>query len=278
MANLGDIGLALGGVGSLAAAAGSFFGGDSNYGNNIRVEPFSRKMWHHAQIRPIQDRVKDAKKAGIHPLYAMGASPGASTPIIGGQDSPRPSKWERAGRHLQNVGQMALIGSEIRKNDAEARYANSLATRTRQSAEISPSRGVSARARAVDAMVTDTLARTTGVAGRPEPGKYKTVLGSEYTTRPEWADTEDIERKFGEAESLADGVMKSIVMRLDKLGVRGDLLGKMIHDAVRELKGAGKRGYSRKERGRMAKRAMRRHLRSRDASKVHRRFYRFGDF
>lgn len=81
----------------------------------------------------IQRRVADAKQAGIHPLYALGASPGASPgPVIAGQHESGSGLGDgisAAGnaiatgiqnRHAQKLAELQL--QEQQKNNAAARF------------------------------------------------------------------------------------------------------------------------------------------------------------
>lgn len=70
----------------------------------------------------IQRRIADAKKAGIHPLFAMGASSGASPTMRAGGEPT----GSAAGDALSSLGQSLALKA---MNEANVRAANASATR-----------------------------------------------------------------------------------------------------------------------------------------------------
>lgn len=100
----------------------------------------------------IRWRVKDAKAAGLHPLYAIGANPSQATPITvgtpdfsgGGSDGPDLSKFfQESGQQnsrsaltdeqkLEQQLRIAELSSRVKKDDAIAAYYDSLAGTERQ--------------------------------------------------------------------------------------------------------------------------------------------------
>ena len=283
MADLASVGLALGGAGALASAVGGFFGGSrSEVGNNVRTEPWARYTWLRSQTQSVRDRVADAKAAGIHPLYAMGITPQGGQNVFA-QPSPvrRRNRAAEVGEGLARMGQYAVLASETEKNYAEAAYYQSLAKRTEATAGQSPALAGGARdagarrAAVIDAEVTKRLAQrqevlTTGVqskrSGRYQPDGPGGVM---YRTGP-GPSIQRIEDEYGEPEALIQGLRRSVGMRRRKVI-------EVLRRALRDwgyFDDRNRRGY----RGAVQKRAIRKHVRSRSARDIHRRFYRLGDY
>ena len=75
----------------------------------------------------VQRRVADAEKAGIHPLFALGASVGASPTLSSGGRT----QGSEAARAAQGLARN-LAAAQIAKTEAEAQLAASQAARVRQ--------------------------------------------------------------------------------------------------------------------------------------------------
>ena len=123
----------LGAIGSLAAGGAQLYGafqgtgGLSNWSKNAwwRSYKDSENRYYNA----LQHRVADAKKAGLHPLFALGNAgisssfPGAPSDTTAGVD------WGTFGHGTRNITKafqqaaLARERSEARKNDAEAQKA-----------------------------------------------------------------------------------------------------------------------------------------------------------
>ena len=126
LAAIGGVGQAASGLAALGGAAGLFGGKESS---NIRLEPFSVKMALRQQglaedafYRGFQHRVADAKAAGLHPLFALGASvpsiPGAAG-VIGAQNASS-TGLQRARLAMDAFDQMSrFTEARIRKTEAE---------------------------------------------------------------------------------------------------------------------------------------------------------------
>lgn len=76
----------------------------------------------------IQRRVADAKKAGIHPLFALGSSPGASPTFIAGQ-SPIGSAAASVARTVVTKGASKVLGLGSQLQKAQLRAINASASR-----------------------------------------------------------------------------------------------------------------------------------------------------
>lgn len=132
-------------AGSLLGGAGSIIGAlsDQNTQENIATQNYN--LQNEAFNRGIQVRVKDAKAAGIHPLYALGANTYQPGPIFSGQSS--------AGAQLSNAGQslgsaatrlldpylrkekelqLKLLSSQVGESDARKNYYDAIAAKERQ--------------------------------------------------------------------------------------------------------------------------------------------------
>lgn len=132
-------------AGPLISAGTALFEGSKNRDQQSKqfsqAQNFDREMAQNS----IQYRVEDAKKAGLHPLYAIGANTySPSSAFVGGQASPGIAD---AGRHIgQGVSdffsqrdsqrlkdmQLALLDGQIKETDARADYYKALAAKDRQ--------------------------------------------------------------------------------------------------------------------------------------------------
>ena len=81
---------------------------------NHKNRRLSREQFAAQMDQSVQRRVEDARKAGVHPLFALGASVGASpTTSFGGSGGA-------ISAAVRNLGE-AIARSEIRRNDAGAK-------------------------------------------------------------------------------------------------------------------------------------------------------------
>ena len=96
----------------------------------------SRQQFNAQMDESIQRRVKDAQAAGIHPLFALGASVGASPTTAVGNTSP--GRTYSAGRGIAGLGaalaeaQIRATNAEAEKSESEAALADSEAATLRQ--------------------------------------------------------------------------------------------------------------------------------------------------
>ena len=129
------VGAALSGLGSAAGGLSGLFGGKSGGTDwnkfNQEVQNQDRYWMQNANLQrefaqnSIQWRVADAKAAGIHPLFAMGANMGGASPTayIPGGDSAPVDRGDM-GASLSNMGQgigravAAMQSKEEREVDA----------------------------------------------------------------------------------------------------------------------------------------------------------------
>ena len=169
--------------------------------------------------------VADAKKAGIHPLAALGSSAAGTmgSPIPGG--SPM-------GDAIGDAG--AAIGAHLSKREARAAESEeraarldvlrSEASRNRASAQAMLADATSrtaimqARAKAVDVPTTD-------VVGHPTVGVVATGKGQRLVADPDYSDAEVAQQRYGEVGEFAFGVRNLIADHIKKHGVWPGVLG-----------------------------------------------------
>lgn len=102
---------------------------------NLSREQFAAQM-----DESIQRRVKDAQAAGIHPLFAMGASVGASpTASVGGRSPSGSAVGDALSRVASRIAGSKLVKAQIRseeasasRDEAEAAFINSQRARLTQ--------------------------------------------------------------------------------------------------------------------------------------------------
>lgn len=144
-------GAALGSLGGpLVGAAGSIVGGLIsnlfNKGQSKKAEDFQRELAQHG----ISWRVADAKAAGIHPLYALGANIPMAQPMVLGDSlgGAIAQAGQNVGNAISNQQSEAermaawanyqVAVSTAARNDAEAGYFNSLTAKNEQEQVASP--------------------------------------------------------------------------------------------------------------------------------------------
>ena len=117
-------------IGGIASALGGMFGGNKAAKAQYRMFKKQLQFQRDAATHGIQWKVKDARKAGIHPVYALGA-PTFSPAPISADTSGYASAGESLGRGVSQVAQaMAakrqnklqedLLKAQIDKTQAEA--------------------------------------------------------------------------------------------------------------------------------------------------------------
>lgn len=127
--------------GPYGAAAGAVIGGIMSMFGNAHERNEGEGFQREVLQNQLQWRVADAKRAGIHPLYALGMSPAIASPIaLGNQMGDSLSQmgqhvgealdrnsntYERATRRLS----LALLEKQGNESDARSMYYRSLAAR-----------------------------------------------------------------------------------------------------------------------------------------------------
>ena len=135
-------------IGSAIGAAGSLLGGSIAAGNSEKVAQMNIDAQREFAQNGIRWKVDDAKKAGIHPLYALGASTQGFSPVSGyggdygisdaaanlGQGFARAqqakmTKEEREKQEvrdaIQDMAALEDLNQKRRMNDAQIRLADS---------------------------------------------------------------------------------------------------------------------------------------------------------
>lgn len=103
--------------GNLLGIAGGFMDRkESRKNRRMAQHQFDQQMDH-----TVQRRVKDAVAAGVHPLFALGASSGASPTISTGGSSGGSAMGRALGGVADRIAQKKLTDAEIRRADAGAR-------------------------------------------------------------------------------------------------------------------------------------------------------------
>lgn len=156
MSLLADIGLALSGASALGGALG-LFGGESGHKRLSQMQGYQNlELQRKAFEQPIQTRVADALKAGVHPLFALGYSGSTAMPSVDFQpdgDSGRMRDLGVVGDVLQRAGarreekklskkQAELIDAEILAKQAEARHSDAMATAATSAAVLASQPGL----------------------------------------------------------------------------------------------------------------------------------------
>ena len=193
---LGDLGALAGGI----AALGPLFGaGSSNDGSGLRKRALQQQMGLQARAyySGIQDKVADAKAAGLHPLFALGGS-GAQLSALP-VDFPYSDSTEtfrlasqglRAmGRGMEGLSRRA-VEARISKDEAEAQKAESEAAYWNQRALIT----------------ADPFNQANPAA--PVAQRIVTPYGG-FTPGP-WTSQQAVEDEFGGVVGEGYGVMKAL--------------------------------------------------------------------
>lgn len=115
------------GIGSLAAGVGSLMGGFGGSKAAKKSTKEAKRQFNIQMNESIQRRVADAREAGIHPLFALGASVGASPTMFAGGSSAGGGLGEgiaEAGRAVERYASgktaAALASAQIRSAEAQA--------------------------------------------------------------------------------------------------------------------------------------------------------------
>ena len=136
---LGDLGALFGGIAGLAPVFG---GGSSGDGRGAAKRALKQQTYlqERAYFRGIQDKVADAKAAGLHPLFALGASANFSpVPIAFPYDDSTEQfrlaahGAEAIGRGLEGLSRRA-VEAQISKDEALAMEADAKAAKAAQEA------------------------------------------------------------------------------------------------------------------------------------------------
>lgn len=136
------------GIGAASALGGGLLSSSSNKKAARRAERFNREVLQNA----VQWRVADAKRAGVHPLFALGAQVGTSGgnpqfigeplgPAIAeaGQDISNALVRQQTGnQRLKDQMDLALAGAQLRETDARTGYIQAQQRALEQANQQSP--------------------------------------------------------------------------------------------------------------------------------------------
>lgn len=194
-------------LGPLISAGGSILGGmlsDSNDSNRYDDQMEFQDRWNRAQhnlnveglnlanrsfswqTKHIQNRVDDAKQAGIHPLYALGAPGAGATFSAGGYGgAPSAPTGSGLGRGIQAAaqaigGRAGRIRNPLERKQGELLDAQIIATHAAASRDFAEAQvASSARARTEQALNSSGAARAlpgSAVASKKATKSRKTVV------------------------------------------------------------------------------------------------------
>lgn len=124
-------------IGSAIQGLSSLFGGSKAASEARKLRRMQQRQFDESMDHTVLRRVRDAQRAGIHPLAALGMSPGAGPTLTGaglGAEGEAISRaGEAVGRGVANhplvKAQMAETKSRIQLNEANAALARSEAAR-----------------------------------------------------------------------------------------------------------------------------------------------------
>lgn len=104
---LGGLGNLMGGAGGLMGGISNLFGGGDDDDEKDALKIMDKQFDYQQAIlqNQIQWRAEDARKAGLHPLAALGAASMSFNPsMVGGYGNKQSSLLERMGRAGQDIG------------------------------------------------------------------------------------------------------------------------------------------------------------------------------
>lgn len=104
----------LAGIGGVASGGLSLAGSLLNAGQNRQAMRFSADQQENQMKHGLQWRVEDAKRAGIHPLYALGANI-SSSPIIPAGDVGGYGGLADMGQNIQDVIRRTSPGAKLKE-------------------------------------------------------------------------------------------------------------------------------------------------------------------
>lgn len=167
----------------------------------------------------IQWKVEDAKAAGIHPLYALGASTQSYSPVsIGGDDLG--SGLAKAG---QDIGRALTAGQSGSQREA----AFETGVKKLQLEGLGLDNDIK-RARLASMVATTTQAGTppplADTASVPEADKAEDrpvlIAGGRWRTSPRFVNAEDVEKRYGDAAQEIYGLPLFVGEAMDNLWSR----------------------------------------------------------
>lgn len=105
-------------IGAAGAIGSALISADSNRSASNRNADLQREFAQHG----ISWKVADAKRAGVHPLAALGAQTQSASPVyVGGNDSGMREASQHIANSFINAKQSELLDAQIRKINMEAK-------------------------------------------------------------------------------------------------------------------------------------------------------------
>ena len=198
---------------------------------------------HNWRMNPIQNLVGSATQAGIHPLYALGASQSLSPVTMPGIGSPgsvipgQADSGDWAKQSMMDIGS-AMGGKMLRRQRKQADELHR--------AQILGLNASAARDEAAAAASFATAAKTIQAAGG-DPGAISNIMGETTTIGPE-SGAQAVSDEYGDAIGEAHGLSKYVSNRAKQTRKRHqrykELTGKRHPDAIRYSTGKVKEGPS----------------------------------
>lgn len=178
------------GIGAAANLAGSFL---SSRAAEERANQNTMQQLAFAR-HGLKWKVEDAKEAGIHPLYALGASTHSFSPVSVGDTS--------IGSGLAAAGQDISRGLMATRSKDEQASAFTTAAQKLQLEGLSLDNDLK-RARLASQVATVTQAGTPPAFPVPEADKPEErpqlFAGTRWATSPRFSNAEDVEKRYGDA-------------------------------------------------------------------------------
>lgn len=183
-------------LGSLIGAGSSLLGGLLGASEAKK----NRQLQKQAMYNGIQIKVADAEKAGIHPLYALGASTFSPTPIMSGmpeavsnagQDISRAVSAAQDGRERASVYSKALQSLQLERGSLENELLRSQIRKLNSagSPPVSPGPG--------DGNVID---------GQGDTRAPVSALGLTVHPKKSESQAQDLENEYGEVADFVGGI------------------------------------------------------------------------
>lgn len=206
--------------GAAISAGGSLLGGvmgnkAAKKANRQAQQQFDQQMDH-----SVRRRVEDAKRAGIHPLYALGASSGASPTIMAGQHSSGSGisdaaaaigsglaqssqhKQDTRAAELERIRLLELNAAQIQAQKASANADNALAMQ-----RISDIKRAEQRVNQIRPSPNISDIPPTMLHDKGKQGSLTTPYGGTLRNRNQssWAD--DWSQRYGEPGEWIGGIL-----------------------------------------------------------------------
>lgn len=166
-------------LGALVGAGASLIGGLLGKSSTEKANAQNIRLQKQFAQEGIRWKVEDAKKAGIHPLYALGAQTHSFAPAVVG-DTALPNAMAEAGQNIGRAIDAKRSGAE--RVDAYNKTVQDL-TLTRMGLE--------------NELLASQI-RTVNQAGHPPPLPGIVAAGRRISEDPNWSDAEEWQRRYGE--------------------------------------------------------------------------------